>query len=64
MQLIENRETGKRHLPGDEHTTACGASLIQDCKENAHWIEDTWLDDYPEDFGDMAEDCDKCAKKL
>lgn len=62
MQLIENRKTGKRHLPGDDRTTACGSSLIQNGKENAEWVDDGWLDDFPEDFGGSDMDCEKCAK--
>jgi len=62
MELIENRTTGKRHLPGDDSTTACGAQLIQDGQENATWVEDSWLDDFPEDYGDSMMDCQTCAK--
>lgn len=64
MELIENRTTGKRHLPGDDSTTACGAQLIVDGKENATWVEDSWLDDFPEDYGDSHIDCQKCAEKM
>lgn len=64
MELIENRTTGKRHLPGDESLTACGASLVVDGKENATWVDDEWLDDFPEDFGDCFIDCQKCAKQF
>jgi len=62
MQIVENQTSDKRHLPGDESTTACGASLIVDGKENARWVEDEWLDDFPQDFGDSYLDCQKCAE--
>jgi hypothetical protein len=62
MELVKNQTSGKRHMPSSgEKTTLCGASLIQDCKENATWIEDSWLDKFPEDYGDSHMDCNKCA---
>jgi len=61
MQVIENQRSGTTHLPGDEHTTLCGESLIVGCSENAHFREDTWLDEFPEDFGDNINDCARCA---
>lgn len=63
MKLIENRTTGKRHLPGDGSAlTACGANLVVDGQENASFIEDDWLDDFPEDYGDAYIDCGTCAQ--
>lgn len=63
MNVIENRQTGKRHLPGDgDALTLCGANLVVDCRENARFIDDSWLDQFPEDFGDAHFDCRTCAR--
>lgn len=64
MQLIENQSSGKRHLPGDESLTACGASLVVNGKENATWVDESWLDEFPEDYGDSVMDCQHCADKF
>jgi len=62
MEIVINKSSGKRHLPGDDKVTLCGSSLIQNGKENATWEDDSWLDDFPEDYGDAHFDCQKCAR--
>lgn len=64
MKLVVNRTSGTKHLPGDDSTTKCGASLIQDGEENARWEDSSWLDDFPQDFGDSSFDCGTCAKMM
>lgn len=62
MKLVENRTTGKRHLPGDEELTLCGENLVVDACENATWVNDSWLDEFPQDYGDSCLDCSNCAE--
>lgn len=64
MKLVVNRSSGTKHLPGDEKTTKCGASLIQNGEENASWEDSQWLDDFPQDFGTSMNDCAKCAEMM
>lgn len=64
MKLVVNRSSGTKHLPDEDSTTKCGASLIQDGQENATWEDSSWLDDFPEDFGDGMNDCAKCAEMM
>lgn len=60
VSVAIHKDSGKRHIANGEYgNPICGEKPLK-----MNWDTDEWLDDFPEDFGDIPSDCEKCAKKF
>lgn len=60
MYVAIHKENDTRHIADGEYgNPICGTKPLK-----MTWEDDEWLDDFPEDFGELPEDCEKCEKKL
>lgn len=68
MRVLIHKETGTRHIAKDQDggfMSLCGYNGVDpDARDMWDVGESTWLDDSPEDFGDLPSDCSRCAKAI
>jgi hypothetical protein len=67
MRILVHKKTGTRHIPQDDHRyqSLCGYNGVSpDAREMWDVAESSHLEDFPQDFGNLPSDCDKCAQVM